>query len=478
MHLRSLTLLSILLLSGCASFEPQPIEYEMETPGSWAIESGAAQSVGTRWWEGFHDPRLNQLVDRALANNPTLAVTAQSIRQADLQLKNAGAALLPSIEASGNTGKQTSKAPGMERQSGGTSSLGLSVSYELDFWGRLTAAEASALATFKATERDYDVARMTLAASVASTWFEWQELRQRADIARKNLALGERTLTLVDARYRNGVADRSELSRQKTSVLSLRNALPPLEYQARQRLAALRILTGDYPFTDDLPESRFGQVQVPLIDPGTPASLVSRRPDLAAKEHRLAAASADIAQARAALLPAVSLTGAVRLSTDAFLSLSDPLGTASGLLGLSQTLFDGGQRRHSVALSESRRIALLEEYRAALLVAFQEVGDALDRGSLYLAEEQRLQAILVQAKETLQLTEIRYREGADDLLALLASQRAVFDARQQLSQVRLNRLIAAVDLYKALGGGWQAGLPETAKARAEEVVHPQGSRPG
>lgn len=478
MHLRFLPLLSILLVSGCMSFDSQPFEYKLEVPDMWPIETDVGESPDTRWWEGFDDPSLNQLVDRALAQNPTLAATAQSIRQADLQLKNAGAALLPSIEGSGSTGKQTSKASGQERQSGGSSSLGLSVSYELDFWGRLSAAEAGALATFKATERDYDVARMTLAASVARTWFEWQELRQRVEIARKNLALGERTLALVDARYRNGVTDRSELSRQKTSVLNLRNALPPLEYQSRQRLAALRILTGDYPFTDDLPASGFGQVQIPLIDPGTPASLVSRRPDLAAKEQRLMAASADIEHARAALLPAVSLSGAVRLSADTFFSLSDPLGTANGLLGLSQTLFDGGQRRNAVALSESRRIALLEEYRAALLTAFQEVGDALDRGSLYLAQEQRLQAILEQAEETLRLTEVRYREGADDLQALLESQRVVFDARQQLSQVRLNRLIAAVDLYKALGGGWQAGNPETAKGPAEGVGRQSDSRPG
>jgi len=133
------------------------------------------------------------------------------------------------------------------------------------------------------------------------------------------------------------------------------------------------------------------------------------------------------------------------------------------VLGLSQTLFDGGQRRNTVEISESRRVALLETYRASLLTAFQEVGDALDRDALYKGQETRLRSILEQAEETLRLTEIRYREGADDLLTLLESQRSVFDARQQLSQVRLNRLIAAVDLYKALGGGWE---PEASGPKA------------
>jgi len=240
----------------------------------------------------------------------------------------------------------------------------------------------------------------------------------------------------------------------------------------------LRLLTGDYPFTEEIPEAGLLAVQVPEINPETPASLVTRRPDLAAEEARLMAASADVEQARAALMPSVSLSGAVRFSTNSFLSLADPLQTANGLLALSQTLFDGGQRRNNVAISESRRVALLENYRASLLSAFQEVGDALDREALYLDQEQRLQSILAQAEETLRLTEVRYREGADDLLTLLESQRTVFDARQQLSQVRLNRLIAAVDLYKALGGGWQTEPQGRATAPAEVVRLRSETGPG
>ena len=467
MSLRHIALLSV-LLTGCASFPPQPIELPLNPPAHWHIGAGAGEAVGSRWWYAFGDEELNRLVDRALSNNPDLAATAQAVIQADLQLRNAGAALLPTLGASGSTGKQASEASGQDRVTSGSSSLGLSVDYELDLWGRLSAAEAGALAGFQGSEYDYDAARMTLVASVASTWFEWQELQQRVDIARRNLELGEKTLALVEARYRNGVADRSELSRQQTSVLNLKNAVPPLEYQARQRLAALRLLTGDYPFTEEIPEAGLLAVQVPEINPETPASLVTRRPDLAAEEARLMAASADVEQARAALMPSVSLSGAVRFSTNSFVSLADPLQTANGLLALSQTLFDGGQRRNNVAISESRRVALLENYRASLLSAFQEVGDALDREALYLDQEQRLQSILTQAEEALRLTEVRYREGADDLLTLLESQRTVFDARQQLSQVRLNRLIAAVDLYKALGGGWQADHQkrETAEATA------------
>lgn len=139
--------------------------------------------------------------------------------------------------------------------------------YELDLWGRLSAVEGAALASFQATRFDYDAARITLIASVASTWFEWLELQQRVEVARNNLAIGERTLVLVEARFRNGAASRAELARQQTSVLSLRNAVPPLEYQARQRLAALRVLTGELPFEGDTPDADIAAVSIPVISP-------------------------------------------------------------------------------------------------------------------------------------------------------------------------------------------------------------------
>lgn len=455
MTARILVLLPALLVSGCATFTPEPVPLPVTPPEQWSAQLDEGQGIDASWWQAFNDDHLNRLIDKALAANPDLAATAQSVIQADLQLQSAGAGLLPSVGATASTGRQASRASGGDTNTGGSTSAGLSVDYELDLWGRLSAVEGAALASFQATRFDYDAARITLIASVASTWFEWLELQQRVEVARNNLAIGERTLALVEVRFRNGAASRAELARQQTSVLSLRNAVPPLEYQARQRLAALRVLTGELPFEGDTPDADISEVSIPVISPLAPASLVTRRPDLAAQEARLVAASADIEQARAALLPSVSLSAAVRLSTDSFLSLADPTRSVNGLLGLSQSLFDGGQRRNALAISESKRVALLESYRGSLLTAFQEVGDALDRDSLFELQEQRLQEILARAEETLRLTEVRYREGADDLLTLLESQRNVFDARQQLSQMRLNRLIAAVDLYKALGGGWQ-----------------------
>ena len=191
MIFRTSPLWSVLLLAGCAGFQPQPVEQPLTPPAQWHQEKNAGETVNADWWQAFGDEQLNRLVNRAYANNPGLAATAQAVIQADLQLRNAGAALLPTVGASGSAGKQASQASGQDRVTGGSTSLGVSVDYEVDLWGRLSAAQSAALADFEATRYDYDAARITLAASVASTWFEWQELQQRVEVARKNLERGE-----------------------------------------------------------------------------------------------------------------------------------------------------------------------------------------------------------------------------------------------------------------------------------------------
>jgi outer membrane protein TolC len=465
---------------------------------AWAPELNPPALSGSaitdqQWWRAYGDPNLLVLVEKAQAANPDLAILAENLVQADLQLQNAGASLLPGIGLSASSGEQARRPNSGDWLSSGSTSVSTSISYEVDLWGRLGAAEDAASFRRKASTFDFAAAQLSLSGAVASNWFQLLELRQRLNIARQNLELAEQTLRIVDARYRNGVADRSELARQRTSVLVLRNRLPTLMYGLRQSEAALQVLSGEPPWmvksgelpwmvsanvSEDAPvDVRVGErpgesagglmselsgelkgelqkIRIPDISAGSPAELITRRPDLAAAEARLQAVNADIAQARAALLPAVSLSAALGLSSDGLLSLSSPLTTANGLLALSQTLFDGGTRSNNVALSESRQVALVQSYRSSLLNAFSEAGDAMARINLYREQEQRLVEIEQQAEETLRLSEVRYRQGAEDLITLLDSQRTLFDARAQRSEARLNHLLATVDLYKAVGGGF------------------------
>ncbi|PFG09010.1 efflux transporter outer membrane subunit [Marinobacter sp. LV10MA510-1] len=467
-------LTACITLAGCATqiapSAPVLIDGAPVTALAWAPELNSIALNGPavtdqQWWQAYGDPNLPALIEKARAANPDLAILAENLVQADLQLQNAGASLLPGIGLSGSTGEQTRRPSSGDWRSSGNTSVSTSISYEVDLWGRLGAAEDAASFRRDASAFDFAAAQLSLSGAVASNWFQLLELRQRLNIARQNLELAEQTLRIVDVRYRNGVADRFELARQRTAVLVLRNVLPTLVFRLRQSEAALQVLGGEPPWMVDSGEppwmvnngelkGELQQIRIPGIDTGSPAELITRRPDLAAAEARLHAANANITQARAALLPAVSLSAALGLSSDGLLSLSSPLATANGLLALSQTLFDGGARSNNVALTESRQVALVQGYRSSLLTAFLEAGDAMARINLYREQEQRLTEIEQQAKETLRLSEVRYRQGAEDLITLLDSQRTLFDARVQRSETRLNHLLATVDLYKAVGGGF------------------------
>ena len=313
-----------------------------------------------------------------------------------------------------------------------------------------------------ATRFDYDAARLSISASVATAWFQVLALQERLDIARRNLATAERVLRVVQARYDNGAASALDLSQQRTTVLNQRKAIEPLEVQLRQTRSALAILLGRNPQAGPTPDGaggieRLGALQVPTADAGLPSELLLRRPDLAASEARLAAAAANIAAARAALLPGISLSAGAGVGSAALLALADTTRTLSISASVLQKIFDGGRLRADVDIQRSRQRELVESHRRAILAALKEVEDALANGVRDTNQEAAEREILAEAERSLRLAELRYREGADGLLTVLLAQRTLFASQDQLALTRLARLTAAVNLYKALGGGWSAG---------------------
>jgi NodT family efflux transporter outer membrane factor (OMF) lipoprotein len=300
-----------------------------------------------------------------------------------------------------------------------------------------------------------DTAQLTLIAGVATSYFQLLSLRSRLALARENLVIAERVQALVATRARNGVASQLDVDRQDQTVLSQRAALMPLEQEERQTLAALAILIGRAPQGFDVAARGIADLAVPVIDPGIPAELLVRRPDLASAEARLAGANADLAAARAALLPSIQLTGAAGVSSAALMTIiGGPSSAISLALSVLQPIFDGGRLRGQVKVAESTERELVESYRKAILTALADVESALVAASR-VAQQEVLQAdVQAKAQNALRLAEVRYREGADDLLTVLDAQRSLFDAQERLAQVRLDRLQAAVSLFKALGGGW------------------------
>lgn len=457
-----LALVLALGLGGCALTEPVA-RPELNLPAAWsepgAVSPNEASAQSLLWWQHFNSSQLDALVGAAMLASPDLRIQAERVIQAELALSSMRAALFPSLSLGGNTGWSRSDSGDRggsvvsERKS---SALNLSASYELDLWGRVAASVDSASASLAASRYDHDAARLSMAASVATTYFQWLALQSRIDIARQNLAIAERVLRVVDARYRNGAASALDVSRQQTTVLAQRAAIEPLEVQARQTRSALAILLGRTPQQLALADERVDALAIPIVPAGLPAELLLRRPDLASAEAGLVAAAANVAAARAELLPRFSLSGSGGIASEFLLALADPSTTLALSASIVQTIFDGGRLRTQVDISRSRQRELVEVYRKAILTALKEVEDALGNTARDANLETAQRQILGQAERTLRLAELRYREGADDLLSVLDAQRTLFSTQDQLAQLRQSRLADAVGLYRALGGGWQA----------------------
>jgi len=421
----------------------------------WIEADTGSAALRQYWWQDFNAPALPALVEEALASSPDLSIASERVKQAELAVSNAGASLFPSVSGNLGTGSQRSFPDGAQASTYNSTNASLSVSYELDLWGRLRDGVDSAKYSLAASRYDLETARLTLTTGVANAYFQVLGLRVRLKLAHENLDIAERLYRVVDARFRNGGASALDLSRQRTAVLTQQATIKPLEVQIRQTESALAILLGRAPEGFHVGDADFDALQAPVVGAGLPSQLLLRRPDLASAEAQLRAADADVAAARAALLPSISLSGSAGVATSALLSLAAPAANAGLAASLAQTIFDGGTLRNQVALSESQRRALVDTYRKAVLTSLKEVEDGLGNIDNYADQEASLTAVRDEAQRSLRLAELRYREGADDLSNLFDAQRTLFSAQDSVAQIRLSRLSAALDLIKALGGGWQ-----------------------
>jgi NodT family efflux transporter outer membrane factor (OMF) lipoprotein len=455
-----LAVLATLALGACATSGNPPAPAP-GMPGAWA-ESGAsdAASPARDWWRSFGSAELSGLIDASLSASPDMAIAAEHVRQAEAQVRIAGSTLFPVLNFGAATARHETRPQGGSWSGDNSSSAALSASYEIDLWGRNASGVRAAQSSLRATRFDQETVRLTLVAGVASAYFQVLSLRGRLVIVRENLAIAERVFKVVDSRVRNGAASALDLARQQAAVLTQRAAIPQLDLQERQTLFALAILLGRSPEGFDTAASAVTGLAVPRVAPGLPAQLLVRRPDLASAEAQLAAANANVAAARAALLPGIGLTGSAGLASDVLLNfLNGPTATLAIGASLLQPIFDGGRLRTQVNVAASRERELVENYRKAVLAALADVESALAAGGRMAEQELLQEKVVEQARLALRLAEIRYREGADDLLTALDAQRTLFQAEDQLAQIRLSRLQGSVGLFKALGGAWK--MPET-----------------
>ena len=461
MTIRALKLssgLACLVLAGCASrgpiAEPPP---KVDLPAGWTIagKAGNQEWPDKNWWQRFGSPELTHLVAEGQSSNLELAGALARVRQAEAEARIAGVSLLPTA----NFYSDASRAIPLRSGSASTSAGNvLQVSYEVDFWGKHKASAASAEASLEANRFDRQTVALTVTSGIVSTYLQVLSLHDQLAVAREHVANAEHVLKLVEAQRNAGAATPLDLARQRASVAQQKADIPDLMQQEREAQAALAILLGKTPQTFSIGPRGLDTVTLPDVSPGLPSELLSRRPDIRRAEANLAAANADVAVAKANLFPSISLTGALGTQSSALLSLLNaPNLVANVSASLMAPIFDGGRLKQERELAIARKQELVQVYRATVLSAFSEVDTVLGQ-IRSLDEQRRLKSTeLEEARQAYNLSEIRYKAGAEDLMTVLDTQRALSDVQNDLGMLKLKRLQATVSLYKALGGGWKDG---------------------
>ena len=459
-HRRSAALTSLfpaLLLGGCLAADPPDPRLDVPSAFGQASDRGPAAPVRQDWWNSFRSPELTRLTEAALAGNLDIAAAVARIEQADARAQIAGSPLLPSIGATTDARRSRSGSADGTRVGDGINryGVGVSASYEIDLWGRnrdiLKAAELDALAS----RFDRDVVALTSSASAAQLVMRILAGRDRLRIARGNLESARRVEALIRDRVEAGTATALDLAQQQSVVAGLRADIPPIELAVEENTAALAVLVGRAPERISVAGAGMGSLALPPVRPGLPSELLLRRPDIALAEARLAAANADVQAARKAFFPTISLKAAGGFESIVLSNMFRPgAGFYSIGAGLVQPIFEGWRLEGELDLARGREAELLQQYRKAVISAFADVDRAL-AAVRKLAEQERLQReSLESSRRAYELAGQRLREGTVDIVTVLNVQQSLFQAEDAVTQVRLARLLAAVALYQALGGGF------------------------
>ncbi|WP_181880983.1 efflux transporter outer membrane subunit [Crenobacter cavernae] len=455
-RLRMMTAALIALsLAGCA-IAPARVD-RPQVAAAWQAmpTAGSAQQQDGAWWRAFGSAELDRLMDTALKGNLDWHAALARIEQSRALLKATEADAYPQASLDGSVSNSRNRSGGAQRTSTTSNSrqAGVSVSYEVDLWGRLAADRGSAKSSLAAARFSALGTRLLLETELASTYFQLCTLDERLALAKKNTTLARDTLTRVGAQRRLGAVDDVAVAQQRQLVESLAAGEALLTSQRHDAKTALAVLTGSAPQGFTLKTQAVASFALPTPAAGQPAELLTRRPDILQAEAQLAAAEADVASARAAFYPQLTLTAKGVVSAVS----GGGTGVLTSLLaGLTQPLFDGGRLSASLSLNKARRDELVAAYKQTVLAALKEGEDALDGWLQTATRTDALGRSLAAARDAYRLSDGRYRAGAIDYLTLLDAQRTLIASEDGYLAAGNDRLDALLTLYKALGG---AGRP-------------------
>ena len=447
-------MLILVFFAGCA-LGPDFKVPEVQTPEKYRFSKVPAKSmINLKWWEMFNDPMLYELVNQALENNKDLKIAAARIEQARAYLGFTRADQYPGfyIEAGAGTGNSAGGSRSETRNS--NYYAGPVLSWELDFWGKYRRATESARAQLMSSEYGYRTVQIGLISEVVGFYYVLLDYHERVKISKNTLKSREESLDIIQKRFDRGIIPELDVNQAQIQKEIAASAIPQYERAVAQTENALSILLGKIPEPIKTGKGLMQESAPPEVPMGLPANLLERRPDILQALYLLESQTANIGVAEAMRLPAITLTGMFGAASTELASITSSGGAWSVGGSLFGPIFEFYKNIRRVEIEEAKAKEALLFYENTVLRAFQEVEDALIEIETYETQREAVRRKVTAAKNAYRLAKLRYDKGVSSYLEVLETERALFSAELELSELRQQYLNGYVKLYKALGGGW------------------------
>jgi multidrug efflux system outer membrane protein len=435
-----------------------PQAYDRSSPNP-AVAEAALPPLD--WWRGFRSRELTEIIEETRSANLDIAAAVARIVQADAQARIAGSALLPGVSLNADA----TRAHAAETNSRSVTAT-LNASYEIDFWGKNRSALRAAEQSAAASRFDREVVGLSTVVATANAYFNVLAAQDRLQVNRENVASASRVLNLIQQRLNAGTASALDTAQQESLLNTQRAALPSLEQSLTQNRNALALLLARSPESVRIRGGSLRSVSYPRVTPGLPSELLAQRPDIREAEALLAAANANVENARAQMLPSISITGEGGYQSAVLKTLLRPESALYNVsAGLTQPIFDGLRLQGNLDLQKGRQDELLQNYRKSVISGFVDVENALDAIRQATLRERLQRDVVTSSQRAFDISEQRLNQGTIDLVTVLQTQQTLYQAQDNLAQARLAHVQAIVSLYQALGGGWLPKPVEALNAR-------------
>ena len=448
------------LLGGCAvgpNYKRPAVATPQTFRGSPTATPGAASFGDEKWWEVFQDAQLQLLIRTALQQNYDLRIAASHILQAQAQLGITRSNEFPSAAAiASGVGSRNAQSKFFSAYDNSYTELGLGFQWNLDFWGKYRRATEAARDQLLANEWARQAVINSLVAGVASAYFTLREQDLQIEISRRTLASDQDSLRLTQLLVDHGRTSLLDVRQAEQLVFTASGAIPSIEKQIEQQENLISTLLGENPGGVTRGLELTAQPHAPEVPAGLPSSLLERRPDVREAEAQLMAMNAQIGVAKAAYFPSISLTGDGGVQSIALSRLfTGPAGMWSFVGQAAQPLYTGGSLRNGVRLAQAQQQQAVLTYQQTIQQAFREVSNALTAYAKDQDFRKQQELLTHSAEDAARLSDLRYRGGASSYLEVIDADTRYYSAELTLAQAQLNEMLDYVELYRALGGGWQ-----------------------